>query len=1008
MNGGFRPSVLDFATLSGSNRLMRRDSLFSIAPHAPFIATLVDRVLDGTLLSGWERTGTFWLTDVTIILPTRRSRLALAAEFARRLGGAALLPDIRTFGGEVQDEEPFLPPLDAPAIPEAVQSLERRLTLSHLVRAFARSAEGFATPPNAAEVFWLADSLGELIDDLTIEEVRSGALRELVPEELASNWQQILTFLEVALTAWPEQLRLSGRIDAAAARNLRLDRQAAASAAIYRDHPVIAAGSTGSIPATSRLLGAIAQLPRGALVLPGLDTTFSPEQHERMLTGETMQGHPQYGLMKLLRSLNAGPGEVIELGGEHPRTTLVRAALAPAAETPLWPGWRAALPLDEALAGITVLAAQNAEMEARAIALAARTALAEGRTVGVVSRDQTLARRISAELNRHGIVVDDAAGTPLFQSGAGRIARQVLAVAAGNYAPIDTVALLRNGTVTLGLERLAVRKLSDTLDLKLRRIRPLAGIAGLQKLFEKDEEGPQREILGRLGAALAPVSDLHDKAELTAPELAAALLASLVALSPDADPPGMAEFRRWAEALASVEQPGTPFPPRDLDAVLAALLAGSTAQNPASPRDDIHIWGELEARLMNPRLMILAGLNEGSWPPVADPGPWLSRGMRIGVGLEPPERRQGQAAHDFAMALGNAEVLLAYAQRIGTSPALPSPLLQRIDAFVGEDAAKALRARGLGWLAQAEAIDFGGAVRPAPRPAPNPAASIRPRKLSITEVEPLMRSPYDIYARRVLGLYRLEPLGTEPSARERGTMIHGVFESFVDAGLDIDSPRAIDAMMDMARTQFEGLDAIKERREIWLRRFERAARLFLDYERHRDGLVEQRHAESRGEWVFPALDNFTLVGKADRLDLMADGTLEIIDFKTGGVPAPGDMRAFDAPQLLLEAAMAKAGVFPGILPRDSSALTYIKIGLGPAAFQVMPFKLPKGMQLMDAVDEIVRRLQRHVDAFLLHDGMPMTARIRPRVETGRKSFPGDYDHLARTDEWTLTAGVDDP
>jgi ATP-dependent helicase/nuclease subunit B len=74
---------------------------------------------------------------------------------------------------------------------------------------------------------------------------------------------------------------------------------------------------------------------------------------------------------------------------------------------------------------------------------------------------------------------------------------------------------------------------------------------------------------------------------------------------------------------------------------------------------------------------------------------------------------------------------------------------------------------------------------------------------------------------------------------------------------------------------------------------------------------------------------------------------------------------------------------------------------------VTPFRLPKGMALMDAVDEIVRRMQRHVDTFLLHD-LPMTARVRPRVETGRKSYPGDYDHLARTDEWTLTAGVDDP
>lgn len=983
-----------------------RGALYSIAPHAKFLPTLVERVLDGTLLRGWSQDGPFWLADVTIILPTRRARLALAAEFARRLGGATLLPDIRTFGGEHAEEEPFLPPFDIPATPPAASVLERRLALSGLVRLFAERAEGFATPPNASEVFWLADSLGAVIDDLVIEGVSPTALKTLVPEDLAGNWQQILGFLNVVLEAWPEVLAERGKVDAAAARNERLNRQAAAAGPLHGARPVIAAGSTGSIPATAKLLKAVAGLPRGALVLPGLDTSFTPDQHERMLTGDLMQGHPQYGLMALLRQLGAAVSEVVELAGEQPRTTLVRAALAPADETPGWAGMRADLPVAEAIAGMAILAAPNADLEARAIALAARESLAAGRTVGIISRDQTLARRIAVELKRHGVVVDDAAGTPLYHSAAGRLARQVLAVATSNFAPVDTVALLRNGAVGLGLERTEVRNATNRLDLKLRTVRPSAGLAGLQKLLP--EHLGLQDLLARLGTALQPVMTLMALPRLGASDLAAALIGAIDALVAGAELPGLVEFRRWADEVSALGASGAGFPPVLLDAVLEALLAGTTAETAPSERDDIAIWGELEARLQSPDLMILAGVNEDIWPPVADPGPWLSRSMRIGIGLEPPERRQGQAAHDFAMALGNAQVLIAYAQRMGTSPALPSPLLQRFDAFIGTEAASELRRRGARWLAQAAALDFAGIPQPATRPMPNPPAALRPRRLSITEIEPLMRSPYDIYAKHVLRLRRLEPLGTEPSARERGTMIHGVFETFVAQRLDIESAEALPAMMQMARQAFEGLDAITERRDIWLKRFERAARQFLEFERRRDGEIAARHAESKGEWVFPALDNFVLVGKADRLDVRRDGTLEIIDFKTGGVPAPRDMKEFDAPQLLLEAGMAQAGVFPGLPPSQSAALLYIKIGLGPAAFQVKPFKLRNGMSLMAAVDEIVRRTQGHVDAFLLRDGLPMTARIRPRNETGRKGFAGDYDHLARTDEWLLTAGVDDP
>lgn len=983
---------------------MRRDSLYSIAPHAPFLATLAERVLDGTLLGDWPREEPFWLSDVTIILPTRRARLALADEFAKRRGGTVLLPDIRTFGGEQAEEEPFLPPFDTASPRPVASQLERRLTLSQLVRAFVERAESFATPPSAPEIFWLADSLGSVIDDLTIEDVAAGKLNDLVPAELAENWQQILDFLDVALKAWPAILEERGKIDASAARNQRLLRQAEAAGFLYGDRPVIAAGSTGSIPATAALLKAIADLPRGKLVLPGLDTAFSPDQHKRMLDGETMEGHPQFGLMKLLRRLDAGIGDVVELAGDDPRTTLLRAALAPAAETPAWAQWREALPIGAAVAGVSVLAAPNVDIEARAIALAARAALVERKTVGIVSRDQTLARRVAVELKRHGIEVDDAAGTPLYQSGAGRLARQVLAVAAGNYAPVDTIALLRNGAVTLGMYRFDVRRLADQLDLKLRTERPLPGLAGLHALTDR---GELHDLLNRLGEAMAPVLALSEEPQISAAGLASALLVAMNALTDSGELPGLTEFRRWVDETAGYGPAGAPFAPVYLDAVLAALMAGATAQAPGSSRDDIHIWGELEARLQSPDLMILAGVNENIWPPVADPGPWLSRGMRIGIGLEPPERRQGQAAHDFAMAVGNAEVLVAYAERIGTSPALPSPLLQRIDAFVGEAEAKALRERGQRWLSEAQAIDYAGIPRPAERPAPNPKVEIRPRRLSITEIEPLMRSPYDIYAKHVLGLRRMEPLGTEPSARERGTMIHGVFERFVAEGHDLESPEALGAMMTMAQQAFAGLDAIKERRDIWLKRFERAARQFLAYERQRDGEIVERTAEIKGEWVFPALDGFVLVGKADRLDLKQDGTLEIIDFKTGGVPQPKDMRDFDAPQLLLEAALAKLGAFPDMPSRDTSALTYIKIGLGPAAFQLKPFKVRPGITLMQAVDEILRRTQSHVDTFLLHR-LPMAAKIRPRVETGRKSYPGDYDHLARTDEWTLTAGVDDP
>jgi ATP-dependent helicase/nuclease subunit B len=1024
--------------------------LFTIAPHARFLDVLADRIIDGTLVGDWDRTGPFWLADVTIILPTQRARLALADAFTRR--GHALLPDIRTFGGEVPDEEPFLPPVDASALPPAVSALERRLVLSRLVAAWADTPDGrhaFATPPNAAEILALAESLGTFLDDMIAEKRSPADLDGIVPDELSANWQQTLTFLKIVLEYWPVELAQRGKADAFALRNVRLERQAETAPLVYGERPVIAAGSTGSIPATARLLSAIANLPRGALVLPGLDTSLTPQDHEHLIDPRhNPHGHPQYGLAKLLRGLGAGIGEVVELAPEENlRTTLVRRALAPTEVTAHWADMRLIdLELGMATESLAVLAARSEDEEARAIALAARAALVDKRTVGIVTPDQNLARRIAAELARFGIEVDDAAGQPLFQSPAGRLVRQILALAVNRFAPVDLMALLNNRAATFGMARADVTPIAHRIEMGLLRgQRPNPGIAGLHTLLDaniskatthpalrlNDSDRAEIEsLLTRIEDALADLSAMCDRREVNAGTFISALMRAYDLVTAKTSPKGSPnatntqpkpspnapkalsggdELRLLASEIARHSDEGVSFAPHNLDNVLYALMAGIEVRNVTPRRGDIAIWGQLEARLQGPDLMIVAALNEDKWPEPADPGPWLSRGMRLAAGLEPPERKQGLAAHDFEMAAGNSDVILAFSQRVGGSPALPSRLLQRLEAFIGEDCARRLRARGDKWLDDARRLDASPTLKRAPIPAPNPPISTRPRKLSITEIETLFRSPYDIYAKHILGLRPLDRLGEDPDARERGNLIHLVFGDFIEHH-DPMAPDALLTLNTLATQAFSGLEAIADRRDIWLRRFARAAELFLAYERTRNARVSHRFAEIRGEWIFAKPDGpFTLTGRADRIDLMTDGTVEIIDFKTGSVPAPKDMTAFDAPQLLLEAAMTAAGKMEGVAAAEASALTYIKVSFGPNAFNPKDFSLEKNVTLMEAANEAVRRTSRHVDAFLYHE-MAMTAQVRPveKNNTRFRRFSGPYEHLARVAEWALAEGEDEP
>lgn len=989
---------------------------FSIAPHAKFLDTLAANVLDGTLLNGWPQDGPFWLADVTIIVPTRRARPALAEAFLRRLGPAVLLPDIRSFGGEAGDEEPFLPPHDAPALPEAVPPGKRLLAIARLVHAWAQTVDGqaiLAAPPNPAEILSLAASLGDVIDDLAIGGVSFSAVSDLPPENLADNWRQVLEFLRIALEFWPARMRDSGRIDVAELRNRRLSQQAAAAHFTYADRPVIAAGSTGSISATAELMKAIAALPRGALVLPGLDTSLTPAEHERLLTeGANAHGHPQYALARLMRRLGTGPAAFVELGPPtHPRTDLVRAALAPAPATAWWAESQGGFDLAAATTGLSTIAAHTADEQALAIALCAREALASGRTVGIVSPDQNLARRIAAALRRFDVAVDDPAGTPLYQSPAGRLARLLLAVAVNRVSPVDLVSLLRHPGAAFGKDRADVLRLTDRLEICLlrgKRVRP--GVDGLRHALAENgaaEKGPKLTrsetgevelLLGQVESAIAPLVALLG-APVTASALAEAIAAAFASAALGTEVSGAAELVRWAAGIADPLEPGPALPPVGLDGVLRVLMEGVAVRRSVQRRDDIAIWGQLEARLQNPDRLILAGLNEDIWPRVADPGPWLNRGMRLALGLEPPEWRQGQAAHDFEMGIGNADAVIAFSHRTGTAPALPSRLVQRLEAFVGDEVRDLMRGRGQRWIAAARALDATAPARPASRPSPRPPLEARPTKLSVTEVETLFRSPYAIYAKHVLGLHKLAPLGEEPDARERGIMVHDVFAKLVEADIDPDAPDAAARLRTHAVEAFAGLAAIGDRRDIWLRRFDTAAAQFLAHERARQSAVRTRHAEIDGTWTLP--NGFTLTGRADRIDILADGSAEIIDFKTGSLPKPADMQRLFAPQLPLEAAMLEAGAFESLPPAQTSALTFIRVRLGPAAFVPMAFRTRGGV--MAAAAEAGQRLQRHVEAILRSDALPMTADVLP---VASRRYRGDYDHLARADEWRVNEGDD--
>lgn len=1073
---------------------MREPRVFTIPSGRPFLPTLADAILSGMLTDGWPAgTG---LADATVYLPTRRAGRALVAVLAERNGGrATLMPRIVPLGDadEAGGPEPDrLSGVEA-ALPP-IAPLERRLILTHLVQAWAAKLDGPAdlalapgtpilVPGSPADAVALAGDLEALMDGLTTEGVNWDALADAVEIDFSRYFALTLRFVRIAHEHWPRILADRGASDPTQRRHEALEAEAGQLLARPSRGPVIAAGSTGSVPATARLLAAIAHAPHGAVVLPGLDTDLDQaawdliggdgeagdagegDPKEGGAESEPLFGHPQYMLRRLLtrfigidretvrilrsttRSDRGGDEDGGEDGGEDAdadaRQRFLSEALRPAATTDVW----ALMPTPErealaraGSAGMALIEAVDEREEALAVALALRETLAEpGRTAALVTPDRALARRVSVELGRWGILVEDSAGTTLADAPFGQLARLAAEAAALDFHPVQVLALLAHPAVTLGLSRSEGARARAALEIgAFRGPAPAPGLDGLaaalahrraargrrdplprQNLADADWD-LAATLLQRLTRAFSGFADAGDDDPIDMIALAARHAEAVEALAirapgDEVEPDGSADtlfalFDELALAAATaasgVSVQGA-F--RDYPAFFAALARERTlAPEPATPHPRVRILGLLEARLLGADRVVLGGLDEGVWPPAAQGDAFLNRPMRLGLGLSPPERRIGQTAHDLAQALGARDAILTRAAKRDGKPTVPSRFLQRMRAFAGKDAWTAVTDRGRRYLQLAAAIDAPGRVEPIRRPAPQPGPERFPAQLGVTEIETLVRDPYAIHARHILRLTALDRIAVAPSAAERGSLLHDVLADFTKLNVEGAAKR------EHALFQI-GLDAFRERDieatypelyALWWPAFERLVPKYLAWEAGRLEGLASLHVELRGKLLIPVdgREPFRVVARADRIEIGESGGADIIDFKTGTVPSSKQVAVGFSPQLTLEAAMLMAGGFEGLpaVP-DLPALHYVKLG-GRAILkgeEVAP-PLDDGRSLREIVDAHRAGLAGLVHRYSVEGAGYLS---RPYAQYAQRF--SDYDHLARVKEWSATGGADD-
>ena len=999
------------------------------------------------------------LAAMTVLLPNRRACRALQEAFLRqagldqagldisgqRGGRALLLPRLQPIGDVDEDDLAVLSGAgDALDLPPAIDPLRRQLLLARLVMASRPRFQPDSEPLRWQDAVRLAADLGRLLDQVETEGCDLAALGNLVTGDLARHWQLTVNFLDILRDAWPAILREEGAIDTAVRRNLLLQRQRDLWLSHPPAGPVIAAGSTGSIPASAELIATIARLPQGCVVLPGLDRSVDDTVWAAIAEDPS---HPQFGLSLLLRRIGITRDAVgdwsstTDAPSVENRRRLIAQALIPADCTDRWSS--AARLLDpgaaaQAWAPVQRIDCRSRQEEAGVIALILRRHVETpgAKRAALVTPDRRLAAQVAAELRRWNIVIDDSAGRALNLTPPGTFLLLLAEAAAAEFAPVPLLALLKHPLS--GVAHPLVRDLERAL---LRGPRPAPGLAGLRQALQASESAlpgqsmrPSETV--RLGALLDDLEHrlgaLADWSAMRALDdrLTAHLQAAEALAADHADKTGAGgaksgAMRLWqgeaGEALADFVHrlaeaaSGQPaLSALDYAALLAELMAGVEVRPRYGTHPRLFIWGPLEARLQQVEVMILGSLNDGTWPADLAVDPWLNRPMRHAFGLPQPERRIGLSAHDFQQALGAPQVYLTRAIRVEGTPTVPSRWLLRLEAYlrclgIDVDATEA-GAGAAAWIAWNEALDRPVAVRPCARPAPRPGLLHRPKALSVTRIETWMRDPYAIYAQYILRLRALEPIDADPSLADLGTVIHAALDRFLRdcrAGLPAD---ALARLLQYGEESFGEILARPAVWAFWWPRFERIAAWVVQQEQERRPDILESFTELRGELAIAEIDPpFTLRAIADRIDRRKDGSLAIIDYKTGAIPRMEEIHLGFSPQLPLEAAMAKAGAFT---PPDTAQP--LQGPIAELAFWQLSGRESGGS--VKPIKEVGRGRQGNADymqlAALAYDGLTQLLRDFSREDASYPAQPApryaprysDYGHLARLQEWSLAGG----
>ncbi len=940
-------------------------------------------------------------TDVIFLLPNRRTCISLKEAFVRYNGQRpTMLPKIIPIG-DFDDTDIFLLNTDnqqlISSLLPAIDDLERLFLFSRLI--ISKPTDYGLPEMTYAQALSLAKDLAELIDEAAQQNLSFSKLENIVPEQFSEHWQQTLEFLKIITEHWPDILKSRNMIDGVERKKLIIKAKINHWKSIKTKQKIVIAGISVGYQSVLELIKSVLEFENGEVYLYGLDKYLSNEDWELI-----DQSHPQYELKTLLSYLNINRFDIKNYINPHnpEREKFISEVMLPAKATANWRKLKLGSYGADALKGLSFIDCADDKQEALSIALILRETLTvPEKTAALITTDRNLARRVASELERWNIKIDDSAGKPLHLTPLGIFMRLIAQVVKGKCSDSLLLTLAKNPFVRLSKEPLALIK--DVRNWEYQERMPS---------FSEDEKTIDSKTciwMNELKQALQPLYELYQEPKISFYSLLKTHLEVAQNLCSDNNTNG--EILLWksdegknaadffslllqqADVIKEIE-------PEQYLALLTILMSSKTIRYSYGMHPRLKILGPIEARFNRFDTVIVGAVNEGFWPEIPSSDPWLSRPMKSTINMPLPEKNIGVLCADFCQFMCADTVYVTRAERSNSAPTNKSRWLLRTEIVLRACEIEPELLKNDKYVQLARILDTPIKSEKIMPPAPKPPVVARPRTLSASSVETLMRDPYEVYAKRILKLKPLNDLEETLDAREYGNIVHKVLERFNNKYATNLPDNALEELTKIGVDEFSKASISSEIKAFWWPLFENTAHWIIKTEQNYRNDIKKVYSEVKGEIKYDApAGKFTITARADRIDITKDGKINVIDYKTGTPRSKNEIDSGYAPQLPIEGLIATKGGFYkeidgkkiNINSAEINDLVYWKLGDKVIHHSVINDK--NGLNLIEETSERLHTLISKFD----FETTPYLARPNP------KHLPAysDYEHLARVKEWSV-------